>query len=290
MIISLTLLRKRKVGFLLDSAPPAPRPLSALQLSRPPPQAELRIVKNICRELRGSCQPCIGLRIDANGQLRGVLDAHCDKTYVNKELCLGDVLRSKKRLELREQYRLATTLISSLLQLSGTPWMIEGWDRERIFFHRIKPTSLTQGSIILDQIDTQYPYLSFAHDNQSPISANTAVKSSTPDSSKLLALGIMLIEICHGSPVASTTTPNLSAAPNSVQEELVHFSTAKQWLDERIDSGEISRGFIKAINHCLQSWVDRSASISADPEFAKSIEENVLEPLEEEMHLLFDSR
>lgn len=241
--------------------------------------AQLSIVTDLCSTLRDLCKPCIGLCIDGDGLLRGSYDLHGNVVHMGEGTRLGDLLRVEDRMLLKECYELAITLTSSLLQLTSTPWMTKGWDKEQILFQQVKGSNVSAQHCL----NIGAPYLMCAHD--ATVQVNDP-KAHVDDSSKLLALGIMLIEICEGSPIESLIQPyGLDQITSS--NVIIHLLAGQKWLDIKRGTGEITRAFIRSVEYCLKSYVGAGVDL-ATAESARSLEENVLEPLEEEMHLLFD--
>lgn len=108
--------------------------------------------------------------------------------------------------------------------------------------------------------------------------------SHANDSSNLLALAIMLLEINSARPIESLHC-NEDLGPNSEATELSNLSAARRWLIEQTSRGNVSQAFSNAITYCLQSYMNPQASFR-DQNFCRAIEEQVLVPLEEEMQCL----
>jgi hypothetical protein len=104
------------------------------------------------------------------------------------------------------------------------------------------------------------------------------------DCSRLLSLGIMLLEINYGQSIENLRRPE-DLGPNHKPNELSNLQAAKRWMIEQNDKGNLSWAFSNAISHCLKCFVDPTASLH-NPEFCKTIEEQVLAPLEDEKNVL----
>ena len=94
----------------------------------------------------------------------------------------------------------------------------------------------------------------------------------------------MLFEICYGLPIEELLRPE-DLGPNNRPSEISYLQAARRWLMGKECNGEFSFAFVKAISYCLQCFMNPSASLS-DLEFSRTIEENVLVPLIEEMDML----
>jgi hypothetical protein len=105
-----------------------------------------------------------------------------------------------------------------------------------------------------------------------------------PDQLNLLALAVMLLELNTGAPLENRRALQESSCSGeyTTTSDLL---TAKRLLDVQVQHGRLSCGFRKAITYCLQGYLDPTASFS-NPEFVKTVEERVLEPLEREMQVL----
>ena len=132
-------------------------------------------------------------------------------------------------------------------------------------------------------MDVQHPYLTREH----KLNNMALVRHDAPswnDSSKLLALGIMLLEICYGRPIEELRKPE-DLGPNNQLNEVSNLQAARRWLLEREGKGEVSFAFKSAISYCLKCFVDPTASLEND-DFSRTVQEQVLAPLEEEMNFL----
>ncbi|OCL00859.1 uncharacterized protein K441DRAFT_599828 [Cenococcum geophilum 1.58] len=240
--------------------------------------SQLQIVTNLCSILQSPCYPCIGFCLDNDGHLRGAYNAQRSVAYVD-EVSLEDILKKNPgTFSQQERYNLSITLTSSLLQLSNTPWLQETWNKTDIIFLRAKD----ECPLSRIAVDVKHPYLTREHKQ-----TTTFVRrgSGEPkDSSKVVALGIMLLEICYGLPIEELLRPE-DLGPNNRPTEISYLQAARRWLMGKEGDGEFSFAFVKAIWYCLQCFMNPSASLS-DQAFLKTIKEHVLVPLEEEMNML----
>jgi hypothetical protein len=240
--------------------------------------SKLQVVTNLCSILQQPCHPWIGFCVDDNGYLRGAYPAHDRSvTYVENGIGLDEILTNRSRsLSKEEVYNLSITLTSSLLQLSHTPWLQQTWHKADIIFLRAN-----DGSAVT--VDVKHPYLTREHKSD-PIQLVRHNVFSGNDCSKLLALGTMLLEICGGQPIENLRRPE-DLGPNNEPNELSNLGAARRWLLEQKRKGDISFAFYSAISHCLKCFVDPTANLE-NMEFARTIEEQVLAPLEEEQNVL----
>ncbi|KAI9668924.1 MAG: hypothetical protein M1829_005236 [Trizodia sp. TS-e1964] len=218
-----------------------------------------------------------GFYVD-NGNLRGAYSAHHRTvTYINDSISLDKILAGNSRsLSMTEIYILSITLISSLLQLSETPWLEQSWHKSDILFLRA-----TDGSSV--KADIKHPYLAREH-KPDPIQQARYNVFFGKDSSKILALGILFLEIFCGHPIEKLRQLKNVGACNE-PNDLINLGVVRRWLEELYTKGDITFGFKSAILHCLQCSLDPSADLQ-DLEFARAIEEKVLAPLENEQSFI----
>jgi hypothetical protein len=162
--------------------------------------------------------------------------------------------------------------------LSHTPWLRDSWNKADIVFFRAKDGSPVSNV----SVDIRHPYLTRKHQQTATLIHRS--NSDPNDSSKIAALGIMLLEICYGLPIEQLVMPE-DLGPNNRPTEISYLQAARRWLMGKESYGEYSFAFVKAISYCLQCFMNSSASL-LDQEFSKTMEENVLAPLEEEMNML----
>lgn len=179
-------------------------------------------------------------------------------------------------LSKEEVYSLSITLSSSLLQLSHTPWLGQSLDKADIIFLRAKDGYASS-------VDVKHPYLTREHKSDK---ARLIRHNRNPgnDSSKLLALGVLLIEINASQPFENLRLPQ-DIVHSSEPNELTNVLTGRRWISEQKDKGDLTHAFYSAISHCLK-W-DSNGSLN-DPNFRRAVEEQVLAPLEKEFSFLFD--
>ena len=103
------------------------------------------------------------------------------------------------------------------------------------------------------KVDLRHPYLTREHKAGPAISLNG--EKSTNDCSKLLALGVMLLEISTGHPMEIIRKPEDLGA-NHQPNELGELNAARRWLQEEQSSGNVTFAFQSAISYCLNaSWI-----------------------------------
>ncbi|KAK4186117.1 hypothetical protein QBC35DRAFT_413475 [Podospora australis] len=263
--------RVRKVAFSVAEPPTEP----AQQL-QPLPE-----VKNICSTIESLRHPFLGFRLRPSQKLIGPFEILSTPSPILSDKCttLQDVLPVIRHedFSLPDLYTLAITLVSSILQLSQTPWLQQSWSKQTIQFLRLRDGCLN------DAVDIKQPYLSQVHhiQNSNKTSAPVDHRNQQLDRRNMLALAIMLLEINSGVPIE-----NMRSKGNSQPSEIEDLVTASRWLNTRLAMGRMTRQFADAITYCLQCYVDPFASFG-NPEFSKSVEEKVLGPLESEMQYLY---
>lgn len=96
----------------------------------------------------------------------------------------------------------------------------------------------------------------------------------------MLALAIMLLEINFAQPSKIEGLEVYDA--HISQQNFDHLFKATRWLEEEQTRGNVSRAFSDAISCCFNAFINPQSSFN-DDEFCKSVEEQVLLPIEEEM-------
>ena len=240
-----------------------------------PELSQLQVVTNLCSVLQQPSHPWLGFCLDNNGHLRGAYPAQPRAlTYVENAVSLGEMLAKRQASFSKEEvYSLSITLSSSILRLSHTPWLSHSWDKgDNIFFRAKEESALS--------VDVKHPYLTREHTSDirhKPYPGN--------DCSKLLALGVLLIEINASRPIEKLRLPG-DAVPDSEPNELTDLQVSRRWILEQKNKGDLTHAFYSAISHCLKCFVDPTASLQ-NPDSRRAVEEQILEPLEEELNFLF---
>ena len=131
------------------------------------------------------------------------------------------------------------------------------------------------------KVGVKHPYLTREHKQ-----ATQLVRRSDKlnDSSKIAALGIMLLEICYGLPIEELLRPE-DLGPQNEATEISYLRAVRRCLMGKESNGEFSFAFTEAISYCLQCFTNPGASLSNN-EFSKTIKDHVLAPLEQEMNML----
>ncbi|MCJ1349603.1 hypothetical protein MMC31_007844 [Peltigera leucophlebia] len=179
--------------------------------------SQLQVVTNLCSVLQKPNHPQLGFYLDSNDDLRGVYSAQSRAlTYIENAVSLGEMLAKRQvSLSKEEVYSLSITLSSSLLQLSHTPWLGQSLDKADIIFLRAKDGSASS-------VDVKHPYLTREHKSDK---ARLIRHNRNPgnDSSKLLALGVLLIEVNASQPFENLRLPQdivHSSEPNELTNVL----------------------------------------------------------------------
>ena len=238
----------------------------------------LSLVDNLCSVLQHPIHPSIGFCLDSDDNLRGAYPAQPRAmAFIEHAVSLEEILLKGEGLlskEVEEVYSLCITLSSSLLQLSNTPWLTHSWSKTDIIFLRAKDA-------LGSSVDLKHPYLTREHTmiDTKAIRHNNLCDN---DCSKLLALGVLLTEIKFGKTIENLRHAE-DTSPTSERSELTDLQTTRNWMREH--EGELSFGFQSAIAHCLKSFADPTASLQ-NPDFRKTVEDQVLAPLEQEMAFL----
>ncbi|KAF4553332.1 Hypothetical protein D9617_7g030590 [Elsinoe fawcettii] len=251
-------------------------------VTAPPPYEDvekLQVVTDICSALSTRGHSCVGFCVDEKGCLRGGYDAQREVAYAVRETSLQEILqRQPGTLRHLERYHLAIALTVALLQLSHTSWLKQSWNKASIMFLRARSTQSKFGPAV----DVSHPYLVREHELQTALA--TTSNGAPTDSSKIAALGIMLLEVCEGVPIEAYIEAE-DVGPKGQANEMSYMAAARRYLSQDPTEGISQYAFGRAIEYCLKCFWEPRASL-ADPVFAKTLEENVLVPLEQEMNII----
>ena len=236
--------------------------------------SKLPVVTNLCTEIKQPPHAWPGFCLDTKGHLRGYYQAHPQVAVAANDIInLAGMLGQKYDLSLEETYSLSVTLSSSLLQLSQTPWLSHSWTKSDLLFLRAKNASIPR-------IDFRHPYLTTEH-----IPGRAIASIRRNDSSNVLALAILLVEILSGQPIESLRRPE-DMGIGQQPHEFTDLQVAHRWTIAKEESGNLTSGFQSAISHCLKCFVGSALDLT-DAASRVMIEEQVLSPLQEEMSFLF---
>ena len=174
-----------------------------------------------------------------------------------------------RRLDRRQRYRIAFTLASSHLQLYPSPWLHSHWSKKDIIFN------IYPGRFSSYQLEEQ-PYMLRAVSTQTATSPTSYASSDRA----LATLGILLIELCFGTPLEDhemrrqydssreqqAASPDLAAA--------LDLAVALEWAHSvRGEAGEM---YADAVDWCL-----KGRSVSArDGKWRQELFANVVRPLQ----------
>ncbi|KAI0127544.1 hypothetical protein BJ170DRAFT_683381 [Xylariales sp. AK1849] len=233
---------------------------------------------DICSMAQTAVHPLVGFFLDSSDKLRGLYQVQSQpRRLVANCSTLGEYLPVLKRdFPLADFYSLAITLVCSVLQLGETPWLDQPWSKQNIIFLRQRDTSE-------ELVDITHPYLTSEHD-VSVFATKGPAQQRGLDRLNMLALAIMLLEINLGTSIESlrrTEDMGSDGNPNAGTD----LSVASRCLEAQVYLGNMTSAFMNAITYCLQCYHDPTASFG-NPEYLKTVEERVLQPLEREMQLL----
>ena len=158
----------------------------------------------------------------------------------------------------------ATALVSAVLQLCGTTWIIHGPFKDRVKF---PIDSFSTGDNIVQTTRTSNPFISVVHSHAEQ-TRGMSLKHS------LLELGIVLLELWHNITLEEYFQIPAGTARSGFYERQM---LASQWVDETC--GNIVGRYCKAVRACIRS-LDEGADLH-DQTLRDDICQNVLLPLME---------
>ena len=182
-------------------------------------------------------------------------------------------------LSRNDRLRIAVTLASSVLQLDGTSWLKPRWSSKDIFFHEKN----NQAS----DIHYWQPYIFWklcAADKSTPDSSD----SSSPRkymvrSEVLFALGLTLIELCFGKPLADMHVPE----DGDPKEATTEMTTAYRLCGSVFN--EMGEFYDNAVRRCLYQPFDVRDMSLDNEELQKLVFDGIVTPLNDDF-LNFNGR
>ncbi|KAK7454151.1 hypothetical protein Landi51_03271 [Colletotrichum acutatum] len=116
-------------------------------------------IDDICSSIAGAIYPQTGLDLDSSDILRGPYRVDAQQRHLAQDLVTLDTFLATDTMQLGmgDLLCLAVTLVSSVIQLGKTPWLVEPWSRHNIVFLRLKGDRNSQ-------IDAKHPYLAHKYE------------------------------------------------------------------------------------------------------------------------------
>jgi hypothetical protein len=253
------------------------------------PQKDLEEIIDLCASIQRlrakQCETCLGYLLDARNARRHGLFWPRQRLVDNSSfdsLSLGTILaehaqQSGAKLSVADSRRLALSLALGTLRLHDTPWLGKRWDRDDI-------TLLKQNGKIL----ADHPFVSTNLRDATVLSSQTRLSSLTScagvRNETLFALGVVLIELCLEKPF-----DQLSAPEDLNSDETKHaasdFLTATRLLDAVYDKAGGKYG--DAVRRCILCEFDHRKPSLDDDSFCKTVYDNVVVVLEDDVRQFF---
>lgn len=255
------------------------------------PQSDLEEIIDLCASIQRlramQCEMCLGYLRDAQDARRhGIFWPR--KRLVDKasfdSLSLGAVLagqaqQSGAKLSVADSRRLALSLALGTLRLHDTPWLGKRWDRYDITL------MMQNGKILAD-----HPFVSTSLQNATAAQGSKQSKCSSITScagvrnETLFALGVVLIELCLEKPFEQLSAPE-DLNPGGTKHAASDFLTATRLLDSVYDRAGGKYG--DAVRRCILCEFDHRKPSLDDDSFCKSVYDNVVMVLEEDVRQFF---
>ena len=174
-------------------------------------------------------------------------------------------------LSRRERLYVAVILSISLLRLHSTPWLTGTWTKKNIFFTRIKDDPSAP-------VDTSRLYMSPPEEfDATQVQSNQAEDKTDNAAKHLLALGIMLLELCFGKALEDNPARDLYLGKDGKPNDWTDFATARHW--QKSASGEIGPDYAEAIRKCILCAFPQPYNDMSDDRFSETVHSEVVEPV-----------
>jgi hypothetical protein len=233
-------------------------------------------VRRLCPQLSENvkygetgCKRIIELRLESSGDYYLRKETATDHVFREKDrrsrISLESLLRNpqKFRMTSRDTYRhLAVNIASSILRLSGTPWLQDTWSKDSIFF--MSPQSLAEAYVM---------------SNTMPRNSETTrnIRGTNPC---LVAFGIILLELAECRPFEEWLEEN-EYGVQATSDNISKSAYAMEWLEDSKHRMAITRNYAAVVSQCLQGcsrWITASRTLDS-PDLQDAFYRHILMPL-----------
>ena len=165
-----------------------------------------------------------------------------------------------------QRMALSFKLASSLLQLCLTPWLMNAWTKEEIYFIHLGPSHTNSNGPL--HFEVQHPFIihKFTKTPERRLPDKRAVKR------QMLELGVLLLEIWHETSLENWATTVGLTIQSSYGSR---YDAARKWLSE---SDTVLVSYWEAVERCIECDFP-ALSDWQDSAFMKSVCEGVVKPL-----------
>lgn len=200
-----------------------------------------------------------------------------------RKLCQGDygdcislsqTLKTASTLPLKPRMQLSLQLASSLLQLLSTPWLTQAWCKDTVFFLLSDSPSVSASHARQTaQVDLNRPLVVSSFSGESPVVPPTEPKTA------LLELGILLLEIWHGTTLESRFGLDESGSESRSMRYYERLVKALEWQDD--GTNPMLGLYGQAVSHCLTANNMAAGKLVnwEDTKLWSSICSDIIEPL-----------
>lgn len=192
---------------------------------------------------------------------------------------LASLLRGERRFRPKEKRILSVILANSLLHFCESPWLSKEWSKEHISFFSFSEKG---------DLDMRRPYLSTDFETMVPEDEVDAMFRIHPNPS-VLALGILLLEIELDLPIEDERNVEDHDEDGKPNVNTDYFAAVR--LFESNKSDDIYRNHRQAVSACLDcNFYDEDLMEPSldDPSFRQAVYDNIVRPLEEELHTAYE--
>jgi len=178
----------------------------------------------------------------------------------------------------QKRLAVAASLASSMIQLQNTSWMTKSWGKRDIFFRKIDQT------IIFEK-----PYITAEFLSTPPSTSSEIHLSSGPPAARdpsyikasLESLGIVLIELCFGEPIESSSHKVQLRCSDDQPNHDFCLAIANAWTEEEILYEDPE--FASPIDNCLRFPDISRIRKGRYDELLTDIYLSVIKPLQDEV-------
>jgi hypothetical protein len=200
-----------------------------------------------------------------------MLPATAGSSLGPREKYVRSWLQCKKSTDNQFRYRLSSILASSVLQLADTPWLSSSWGLQDIYLLYSGPQN-------------SCPERAQPHIRRSFVRPATLMNASNATARPLVAneivfaLGLILLELSFGQPLASFKTASDVDAQGNDTPYTDHMIASRLLQTLILREGE---KYADAAKRCLMGSFNSAGSTLEDPAFQEQFYAGVVAPLQE---------
>ncbi|KAL6720555.1 hypothetical protein ACLMJK_002479 [Lecanora helva] len=232
-----------------------------------------KTIEGLCQALLDVREAtCLGELVDERARHRlSIIDASSGKDPV--EIVSLQDLFAHNPLARKDRLILGVKLASTLLQLHNTPWLPKVWGKVDIRF-KVQRTGL-EASRLHQPFLSQHFQPPTCHVSSSSNNVPSALQRA--QSSSILALGIILIELWFWKPIQDLRSPDDLDSDNRPNMHTDFTATSRLLKHICVDAGHL---YYQAVKHCIYNEYDDEDNSLNVQSIKEAVHNEIVSPLE----------